>query len=396
MDLFEKCENRERLELLKQNDIYPYFHMLTSKQAPEVRMEGKDMIMIGSNNYLGLTSHPEVIEAGIKALEKYGSGCSGSRFLNGTLDLHIELEKKLAAFLQKEDAVTFSTGFQSNLGIIAGITGRNDYILCDRENHASIYDACRLSFARMLRYRHSDMQDLEEKLKTIDRSVSGILIVTDGVFSMGGDIAKLPEIVALARKYGARVMVDDAHGLGVLGKHGRGTAEHFGLENEVDIYMGTFSKSLASIGGYMAAKSYVCDYVRHNSRPFIFSASLTPANAACALKSLEILEREPQRVERLAEISGYMRSNLKREGIDIIDSTTPIIPIYTYPDLKTFTACQLLFDRGVYVNSVVSPATPVGQSLIRTSYMATHTEEQMDRALVQIKAVLKIVQDIKE
>lgn len=396
MDLFEKCENRERLELLKQNDIYPYFHMLTSKQAPEVCMEGKDMIMIGSNNYLGLTSHPEVIEAGIKALEKYGSGCSGSRFLNGTLDLHIELEKKLAAFLQKEDAVTFSTGFQSNLGIIAGITGRNDYVLCDRENHASIYDACRLSFARMLRYRHSDMQDLEEKLKTIDRSVSGILIVTDGVFSMGGDIAKLPEIVALARKYGARVMVDDAHGLGVLGKHGRGTAEHFGLENEVDIYMGTFSKSLASIGGYMAAKSYVCDYVRHNSRPFIFSASLTPANAACALKSLEILEREPQRVERLAEISGYMRSNLKREGIDIIDSTTPIIPIYTYTDLKTFTACKLLFDRGVYVNSVVSPATPVGQSLIRTSYMATHTEEQMDRALVQIKAVLKIVQDIKE
>ncbi len=396
MDLFEKCENRERLELLKQKDIYPYFHMLTSKQAPEVRMEGKDMIMIGSNNYLGLTSHPEVIEAGIKALEKYGSGCSGSRFLNGTLDLHIELEKKLAAFLQKEDAVTFSTGFQSNLGIIAGITGRNDYILCDRENHASIYDACRLSFARMLRYRHSDMQDLEEKLKTIDRSVSGILIVTDGVFSMGGDIAKLPEIVALARKYGARVMVDDAHGLGVLGKHGRGTAEHFGLENEVDIYMGTFSKSLASIGGYMAAKSYVCDYVRHNSRPFIFSASLTPANAACALKSLEILEREPQRVERLAEISGYMRSNLKREGIDIIDSTTPIIPIYTYTDLKTFTACKLLFDRGVYVNSVVSPATPVGQSLIRTSYMATHTEDQMDRALVQIKAVLKIVQDIKE
>ena len=395
MDLFEKCENRERLELLKHNDIYPYFHMLTSKQAPEVRMEGKDMIMIGSNNYLGLTSHPEVIEAGIKALEKYGSGCSGSRFLNGTLDLHIELEKKLAAFLQKEDAVTFSTGFQSNLGIIAGITGRNDYILCDRENHASIYDACRLSFARMLRYRHSDMQDLEEKLKTIDRSVSGILIVTDGVFSMG-DIAKLPEIVALARKYGARVMVDDAHGLGVLGKHGRGTAEHFGLENEVDIYMGTFSKSLASIGGYMAAKSYVCDYVRHNSRPFIFSASLTPANAACALKSLEILEREPQRVERLAEISGYMRSNLKREGIDIIDSTTPIIPIYTYTDLKTFTACKLLFDRGVYVNSVVSPATPVGQSLIRTSYMATHTEDQMDRALVQIKAVLKIVQDIKE
>ena len=396
MDLFKKCEDKERINLLKDNDIYPYFHMLTSKQAPEVKMEGKDMIMIGSNNYLGLTSHPEVIEAGVKALEKYGSGCSGSRFLNGTLDLHIELEKKLAAFLHKEDVVTFSTGFQSNLGIISGIAGRTDVILCDRENHASIYDGCRLSFAKMLRYNHSDMHDLEERLKSIDTSVSGILIVTDGVFSMGGDIAKLPEIVALAKKYGARVMVDDAHGLGVLGEHGRGTAEHFGLEDEVDIYMGTFSKSLASIGGYMAAKHDVCEYVRHNSRPFIFSASLTPANAACALKSLEILEREPQRVKRLAEISAYMRKNLKREGIEIIDGTTPIIPIYTYTDLKTFTACKMLFDRGVYVNSVVSPATPVGQSLLRTSYMATHTEEQLDRALVQIKAVLNEVKNIQE
>lgn len=396
MDLFKKCENRERIELLKEKDIYPYFHMLTSKQAPEVVMEGKDMIMIGSNNYLGLTSHPEVIEAGMKAIEKYGSGCSGSRFLNGTLDIHLELESKLAAFLKKEDAVTFSTGFQSNLGIIAGITGRNDVILCDRENHASIYDACRLSFGRMLRYNHADMADLEEKLKSVDTSVSGILIVTDGVFSMGGDIAKLPEIVALAKKYGARVMVDDAHGLGVLGEHGRGTAEYFGLEDEVDIYMGTFSKSLASIGGYMAAKRNVCDYVRHTSRPFIFSASITPANVACAMKSLEILEREPQRVKRLAEISGYMRSNLKREGVDIIDGTTPIIPIYTYTDLRTFAACKLLFDRGVYVNSVVSPATPVGKSLLRTSYMATHTEEQMDRALTQIVAVLKEVEKIEE
>ncbi|MDE5667729.1 MAG: aminotransferase class I/II-fold pyridoxal phosphate-dependent enzyme [Clostridia bacterium] len=370
--------------------------MLTTKQAPEVVMEGKDIIMLGSNNYLGLTSHPEVIEAGVKALEKYGSGCSGSRFLNGTLDLHIELEKKLAAFLHKEDVVTFSTGFQSNLGIISGIAGRTDVILCDKENHASIYDGCRLSFAKMLRYNHADMHDLEERLKTVDTSVSGILIVTDGVFSMGGDIAKLPEIVALAKKYGARVMVDDAHGLGVLGEHGRGTAEYFGLEDEVDIYMGTFSKSLASIGGYMAAKHDVCEYVRHNSRPFIFSASLTPANAACALKSLEILEREPQRVKRLAEISGYMRQNLKRDGVDIIDGTTPIIPIYTYTDLKTFTACKLLFDRGVYVNSVISPATPVGKSLLRTSYMATHTEEQLDRALVEIKAVLNEIKKIEE
>ncbi len=396
MDLFNKCEDASRIDLLKKNDVYPYFHTLTSKQAPEVIMEGKKIIMIGSNNYLGLTSDEEVIEAGVKALEKYGSGCSGSRFLNGTLDLHRELEERLARFLHKEDVVTFSTGFQSNLGIISGIVGRNDVIICDRENHASIYDGCRLSFGKMLRYRHADMQDLEDKLKSVDSSVSGILIITDGVFSMSGDIAKLPEICALAKKYGARVMVDDAHGLGVLGEHGRGTAEYFGLEDEVDIYMGTFSKSLASIGGYMAAKKYVCEYVRHNSRPFIFSASLTPANAACALKSLEILEREPQRVKRLAEISGYMRKNLKREGIDIIDSVTPIIPIYTYTDLRTFTACKLLFDRGVYVNSVVSPATPVGQSLLRTSYMATHTEEQMDRALVQIKAVLEEIKDVKD
>lgn len=396
MDLFKKCENQERVQLLKNKNIYPYFHTLTSKQGPEVTMEGKDIIMIGSNNYLGLTSHPEVIEAGIKALEKYGSGCSGSRFLNGTLDLHTELERKLADFLHKEDVVTFSTGFQSNLGIISGVVGRTDVILCDRENHASIYDGCRLSFGKMLRYNHADMADLEEKLKTVDTSVSGILIVTDGVFSMGGDIANLPEIVALAKKYGARVMVDDAHGLGVLGKHGRGTAEYYGLEDEVDIYMGTFSKSLASIGGYMAAKKYVCEHVRHNSRPFIFSASMTPANVACAMKSLEILQREPERIKRLEEISGYMRKNLKREGIDIIDSTTPIIPIFTYTDVKTFTACKLLFDRGVYVNSVVSPATPVGKSLIRTSYMATHTEEQMDRALIHIKAVLEQVKNIEE
>lgn len=396
MDLFRKCENQEQIKLLKENNIYPYFHMLTSKQAPEVQMEGKDVIMIGSNNYLGLTSHPEVIEAGIKAIEKYGSGCSGSRFLNGTLDIHLELEAKLASFLKKEEAVTFSTGYQSNLGIISGICGRVDVILCDKENHASIYDGCRLSFGRMLRYNHSDMTDLEEKLKTIDPTVSGILIVTDGVFSMGGDIAKLPEIVALAKKYGARVMVDDAHGLGVLGEHGRGTAEYFGLEDQVDIYMGTFSKSLASIGGYMAASKEVCEYVRHASRPFIFSASITPANVACALKSLEILEREPQRVKRLAEISNYMRRNLKSDGVDIIDGNTPIIPIYTYTNMRTFTACKLLFDRGVYVNSVISPATPVGKSLLRTSYMATHTEEQMDRAASQIKSVLKKIENITD
>ncbi len=395
MDLFKKCNSLTKVDYAKEKGIYPYFHQLNSKQGPEVIMEGKDMIMIGSNNYLGLTSHPEVIEAGIKALEQYGSGCSGSRFLNGTLDAHVEFEKELAEFLCKEDVVTFSTGFQSNLGIISAIAGRSDYILCDKENHASIYDGCRLSFAKMLRYEHSDMIDLENKLKTIDTTNAGILIVTDGVFSMGGDICKLPEIVALAKKYGARVMVDDAHGLGVLGKHGRGTAEHFGLEDEVDIYMGTFSKSLASLGGYMAAKKEVCEYVRHVSRPFIFCASITPANVACARAALRILKREPERVQNLKNIAHYMRAGLKREGIDIIDGETPIIPIYTYSDAKTFMACKMLFERGVYVNPVVSPATPEGMALLRTSYTATHTEEQMDRALVQIKAVLEELKNIE-
>ncbi len=395
MDLFKKCQNLPKVEYAKKSGIYPYFHQLNSKQGPEVVMEGKDIIMIGSNNYLGLTSHPEVIEAGVKALEQYGSGCSGSRFLNGTLNTHVELEKELAEFLCKEDVVTFSTGFQSNLGIISAIAGRTDYILCDKENHASIYDGCRLSFAKMLRYEHSDMVDLENKLKTIDTEKSGILIVTDGVFSMGGDICKLPEIVALAKKYGARVMVDDAHGLGVLGEHGRGTAEHFGLEKEVDIYMGTFSKSLASLGGYMASSKEVCEYVRHTSRPFIFCASITPANVACARTALKILKREPERVKNLRNIAQYMRNGLKREGIDIIDSQTPIIPIYTYSDAKTFMACKMLFERGVYVNPVVSPATPEGMALLRTSYTATHTEEQMDRALKQIKAVLDELKNIE-
>ncbi len=396
MDLFNKCYDNERLKMVKEKGIYPYFHQLNSKQGPEVVMEGKDIIMIGSNNYLGLTSHPEVIEAGIKALEQYGSGCSGSRFLNGTLNTHVELERELADFLKKEDVVTFSTGFQSNLGIISAIVGRTDYVLCDKENHASIYDGCRLSFGRMLRYNHSDMEDLERQLKSIDTTNSGILIVTDGVFSMGGDICKLPEIVALAKKYGARVMVDDAHGLGVLGEHGRGTAEYFGLEDEVDIYMGTFSKSLASLGGYMAAKKEVCEYVRHSSRPFIFCASITPSNVACARKALEILKREPERVKALRDISNYMRAGLKANNVDIIAiDETPIIPIYTYEDEKAFIACRMLFDEGVYVNPVVSPATPVGQAFLRTSYTATHTTNQMDRAIEKIVKTLKTLDIVK-
>ncbi len=398
MDIFEKCDGLELVKEAIEKGVYPYFHKLETKQAPEVRMEGKDVIMIGSNNYLGLTSHPEVVEAGIEAFNKYGSGCSGSRFLNGTLDIHLALERELADFLKKEDAVTFSTGFQSNLGIISSIAGRNDYIVCDKENHASIYDACRLSYAKMVRYEHSDMQDLERLLKSIDTEKHGILIVTDGVFSMGGDICKLPEIVALAKKYGARVMVDDAHGLGVLGEHGRGTAEHFGLEDEVDIYMGTFSKSLASLGGYMVASKKVCAYVRHTSRPFIFSASITPSSVASARKALEILKREPQRVKRLLDISAYMRKRLNEEGVEIMnpESITPIIPIPTYFNLRTFLACKKLFESGVYVNPTVSPAVPVGKSIIRTSYMATHNEEQMDIAARKIKAVLDSVKDVNE
>ncbi len=394
MDLFDKCSKHEQLNKAKKSGLYPYFHMLFSKQDTEVNMEGKPVIMIGSNNYLGLTSDERVIKAGKDALDKYGSGCSGSRFLNGTLDAHVELEKELAEFLHKEDCVTFSTGFQSNLAIISAIAGHNDYILCDRENHASIYDGCKLSYAKMIRYKHSNMQDLESQLAKLDLTKSGALIVTDGVFSMSGEIAKLPEIVQIAKKYGARVMVDDAHGLGVLGEGGRGTAEYFGLENEVDIIMGTFSKSLASLGGYMVAKKEVCEYIRHASRPFIFSASITPASVACARESLRILKNEPERVKNLNDVAKYMRDRLKEKGVAIIESTTPIIPIYVYDDLKAYLACKLLLERGVYVNPVVSPATPVGQALLRTSYTATHTKEQLDIASNKIAEVLEILKTV--
>ena len=388
MDLFEKMQKKQAYDIGKEEGYYPYFHMLTSGQDTEVEMEGIHTIMIGSNNYLGLTSDPSVIEAGIEALKKYGSGNSGSRFLNGTLDIHIELEKELAEFLHKDKCITFSTGFQTNLGIISAVCGRNDYVVCDKENHASIYDAIKLSYATMLRYKHSDMEDLEKQLKSIPED-SGILIVTDGVFSMSGEICKLPEIVALAKKYGARVMVDDAHALGVLGEHGRGTAEHFHLEDDVDIIMGTFSKSLASLGGYMAASDRVIEWVKHTSRPYIFSASITPASVACARQSLKIIREHPERIKALADISEYMRNGLKKLGVKIIDSTTPIIPIYVYDDMKAFLACKKLLERGVYVNPVISPATPPGQALLRTSYTATHTKEQMDKAMVAIKEVLE-------
>ena len=390
MDIFEKTRGEHNYTIAKEAGVYPYFHALTSGQDTQVMMEGHETIMIGSNNYLGLTSDKRVINAGIEALKKYGSGNSGSRFLNGTLDIHKQLEAELAKFLHKEAVMTFSTGFQSNLGIISAIAGMHDVILCDRENHASIYDGCRLSYGEMIRYKHSDMKDLEEKLKAIDKS-KGILIVTDGIFSMSGEICKLPEIVKLAKQYGARVMVDDAHSLGVLGKHGRGTAEYFGLEDDVDIYMGTFSKSLASLGGYMASSREVVDYVMHTSRPYIFSASITPASVACALEALKILEENPQRIQDLLDISQYMRDGLKKLGVKIIDSITPIIPIYVYEDEKAFMACKLLLERGVYVNPVISPATPKGMALLRTSYTATHTKAQMDKAMKAIKEVLDIL-----
>lgn len=393
MDIFDKVYKPHNYTLAKEKGIYPYFHQLESGQDVVVNMEGKRTIMLGSNNYLGLTSHPKVIEAGVEAIKKYGSGCSGSRFLNGTLDLHVKLEKELAEFLHKESVMTFSTGFQSNLGIISAIVGRNDYVICDKENHASIYDGCKLSYGKMLRYNHSDMVDLEKKLASVPKEC-GILIVTDGVFSMGGDIALLPQIVDLAKKYGARVMVDDAHGLGVVGAHGRGTAEYYGLEDEVDIYMGTFSKSLASLGGYMAGNSDVVEYVKHTSRPYIFSASITPASVCCANAALDILKAEPERVVALKNISDYMRAGLRKAGVDFKESETPIIPIYTYEDEKTFIACKLLLERGVYVNPVISPATPVGQSLLRTSYTATHTTEMLDEAIVKIKEVTEILKNM--
>ncbi|MBQ4474538.1 MAG: pyridoxal phosphate-dependent aminotransferase family protein [Lachnospiraceae bacterium] len=388
MDIFEKCRTYTLANDYRAKGIYPYFHALESRQDVEVIMEGKRRIMLGSNNYLGLTTCPEVIEAGIRAFEQYGSGCSGSRFLNGTLRMHLELEAELADFVHKDGAVTFSTGFQSNLGIISAIVGKGDYVICDRENHASIYDGCKLSYGKMVRYHHNDMQELERLLQSVPEN-AGALIVTDGVFSMGGDIAKLPEIVALAKKYGARVMVDDAHGLGVIGEGGRGTASYFGLEDDVDIIMGTFSKSLASLGGYMAASAEVCDYVRHNSRPFIFSASIPPAACAAALAALRHLKAHPELPKRLLELSAYARAAYKAQGLHIRESNTPIVPIYTYEVENTLVKAKELYEAGVYVTPVLPPATAPGECLLRTSYMASHTEALIDEAAEIMGRILR-------
>lgn len=387
MDLFKKCETYTLPDEYIKKDIYPYFHTLQTKQNTEVKMEGLHEIMIGSNNYLGLTSDKRTIRAAVKSIKKYGTGCSGSRFLNGTLDTHVLLEKELAEFLQKEDCVTFSTGFQSNLGIISCIAGRNDVVLCDKENHASIYDGIKLSYATMIRYEHNNMEDLENKLKEVPEN-KGILIVTDGVFSMSGEICNLPKIVELKEKYGARILVDDAHGLGVIGANGRGTAEYFGLTDKVDMIMGTFSKSLASIGGYCATSKQVAKFIRHNSRPFIFSASITPASVATAREALRILKTEPQRVRALQNVGDFMRSELERLNITYKKGSTPIIPIYTYDAETTLMVCKRLFEEGVYANPVLPPATPQGECLIRTSYTATHTKPQLTKAAETIKKVL--------
>ena len=391
MDIFAKFNEPQLADEVRELDIYPYFHALESRQDTEVIMEGKRRIMLGSNNYLGLTTSPDVIEAGVKAFEQFGSGCSGSRFLNGTLTMHLELEKELAAFLRKDDVITFSTGFQANLGIISAVVGRTDYIIMDRENHASLYDGCRLSYGKMLRYKHNDMADLEKKLQSVPET-AGTLIVTDGVFSMAGDIANLPEICRLAEKYGARVMVDDAHGLGVIGEGGRGTASYYGLEDKVDIYMGTFSKSLASLGGYMATSARVADCVRHSSRPFIFSASMPPASCAAALAALRHLEAHPEMPEILQGKALYMRRKLSEHKIRMRESNgacIPIIPIYTYDPIPTLTIAKELYDRGVYVNSSLPPAAAPHECLLRTSLMFTHTEAQIDEAVGIIAEVLK-------
>ena len=379
MDLFKKCEDYTLVKEVKAKGIYPYFHVLESKQDTVVSMEGGRKIMIGSNNYQGLTSDPRVIDAAVKATKEFGTGCSGSRFLNGTTSLHIQLEKELAEFIHKEDCVTMSTGFQTILGVISAVAGRHDYIFNDKENHASIYDACRLSYATMVRFNHLDYDDLERKIAEVPKD-AGILIVTDGIFSMTGDICDLPRLVEIKKKYGARLMVDDAHCFGIIGKTGAGVAEYFGLTDDVDLICGTFSKSLASIGGYCACSHEVAEFIRHNSRPFIFSASITPGSLAAVREALRIIKTEPERVAHLTEVAEYMRKCLRERHIKFADSKAPIIALFTYEQDVTLAVCKRLFEEGVYANPVLPPATPPGQCLVRTTYTSTHTKEVLEEA----------------
>ena len=374
--------------------VYPYFRAIEGKQGTEVEMGGHHVLMFGSNAYTGLTGDERIIQAGIEAMQKYGSGCAGSRFLNGTLDLHIQLEKELARFIGKEDALCYSTGFTVNSGVISCLTGREDYIICDDRDHASIVDGRRLSFSTCLKYKHNDMADLERQLqKCAPEAVK--LIVVDGVFSMEGDLANLPEIVKLKHKYNATIMVDEAHGVGVFGRQGRGVCDYFGLTDEVDLIMGTFSKSLASIGGFIAADESIINWLRHNSRTYIFSASNTPAATACAMKALHIIQEEPERIEALWEVTRYALKRFREAGFEIGDTESPIIPLYVRDTEKTFVATARAFDEGVFINPVIPPACAPHDTLVRVALMATHTKEQVDTAVDRLSKVFRELEIIK-
>jgi 8-amino-7-oxononanoate synthase len=391
--LLKKAYEFTDAERIKAAGLYPYFRPISSAQDTEVLMDGRRVIMMGSNSYLGLTNHPEVKEAVKQATDKYGSGCAGSRFLNGTLDIHLELEAELADLVQKEAAVLYSTGFQANLGVISALVGKGEYVVTDRDDHASIVDGCRLCFGKLLRFAHNDMESLEARLAGCPLE-AGKLVAVDGVFSMKGDIADVPAIVRLAEQYRAAVLVDDAHGIGVLGPDGAGTAAHFGLTDRVHVIMGTFSKSLASLGGFIAADKATIEYLKHRSRPLIFSASISPPNAAATLAALRIMRREPDRIKRLWRNTRQMTEGLKKLGFDIGDSQTPILPVHIGDMFVCFRMCKRLDEEGVFVNPVVPPAVGPNEALLRVSLMATHTEAQIALALKKLEKVgreLKII-----
>lgn len=384
--LQERYKNYREPQKYMDAGVYPYFRAITSKQGTEVDMAGHKVLMFGSNAYTGLTGDERVIKAAQDALEKYGSGCAGSRFLNGTLDIHVQLEKELAEFEHKDDALCFSTGFSVNQGVIAQVVGRNDYVICDDRDHASIVDGRRLSFATQLHYKHNDMEDLERVLQKLPHEAIK-LIVVDGVFSMEGDLAKLPEMVALKHKYNCSLMVDEAHGLGVFGKDGRGVCDHFGVTDDVDLIMGTFSKSLASIGGFIAGDKDTINYLRHTCRTYIFSASNTPAATAAAMEALHILQQEPERIEHLWNVTKYALKRFREEGFEIGDTESPIIPLYVRDIDKTFYVTKLAFDAGVFINPVIPPACAPQDTLVRFALMATHTEEEVERGVQALKKI---------
>jgi len=392
-DLFDKCRNFTIVRQLKESGIYPYFKALESEQAPEVTLEGKKFIMFGSNNYLGLANDPRMKQAAIDAVKKFGTGVAGSRFLNGNTVLHMELERKLAAFKGREAALVYATGYQMNLGVVSSLVGKGDFAIVDKLDHASILDGCRLSHGEIRRFKHNNMADLERVLKDIGPG-HGKLVIVDGVFSMEGDIAPIPEISKLCRKYGARLMVDDAHATGVMGKHGRGTCEYFDLDHkDVDLVVGTCSKSLASIGGFVVGDEDIIHYIQHVSRSMIFSAALPPASVAAISKALDIIEEEPQRIKKLWDNAAYLMKNFKRMGLNTGETETPIIPVIIGDNEKTFMLWRMLYDNGLFTNPVVSPAVPPKRSLLRVVATATHTREQLDRALnifeTCVKKVLK-------